>query len=112
MISTRHTPQARDVIPDAGGARARIGRNGRRARSGPQRHRALDDAPHRHRRRRLQTGGRELREEDIARPSPPKHRNLNPPSRHSFTAPTPTGALRPPRDPDAPEPDEGESGRE
>ncbi|MDI3424168.1 hypothetical protein QIT00_37565 [Streptomyces sp. B-S-A12] len=42
-------------------------------------------------------------EEDIARLSPLKHRNLNLLGRTSFTASTPAGALRPLRDPDAAE---------
>jgi TnpA family transposase len=54
--------------------------------------------------------GHELREEDIARLSPLKHRNLNLLGRYSFTASTPApGALRPLRDPNAPELDEDES---
>ncbi|MFE9139439.1 hypothetical protein [Streptomyces sp. NPDC007355] len=59
----------------------------------PQLHcRALDDG---------------VREEDIARLSPLKHRNLNLLGRYSFTASTPAaGALRPRRDPDTPELDE------
>lgn len=54
--------------------------------------------------------GHELREEDITRLSPLKHRNLNLLGRYSFTASTPAaGALRPLRDPNAPELDEDES---
>lgn len=57
----------------------------------------------------LQAEGHEIREEDIARLSPLKHRNLNLLGRYSFTASTPAaGALRPLRDPDAPELDEDE----
>nr|WP_242641031.1 hypothetical protein [Streptomyces kasugaensis] len=53
------------------------------------------------------------RDEDIARLSPLKHHNLNLLGRYSFTASTPaTGALRPLRDPDAPELDEDETGAE
>ncbi|MFD9220463.1 hypothetical protein ACFWDI_10730 [Streptomyces sp. NPDC060064] len=44
---------------------------------------------------------------DIGRLSPLKHRNLNLLGRYSFTASTPAvGALRPLRDPDAPELDD------
>ncbi|GGZ42687.1 hypothetical protein GCM10010365_74220 [Streptomyces poonensis] len=46
-------------------------------------------------------------DEDVARVSPLKHRNLNLLGRYSFTASIPAvGALRPLRDPDAPELDE------
>jgi hypothetical protein len=55
----------------------------------------------------LQDEGHELREEDIARLSPLKHRILNLLGRYSFTASTPAaGALRPLRDPGASELDE------
>jgi hypothetical protein len=61
----------------------------------------------------LQAEGHELREEDIARLSPLKHRNLNLLGRYSFSASTPAaGALRPLRDPDAPELDEDDVGQE
>ncbi|MEV4431249.1 hypothetical protein AB0K23_39190 [Streptomyces sp. NPDC049602] len=44
---------------------------------------------------------------DTARQTGGKHRNLNLLGRYSFTVSTPAdGALRPPRDPDAPELDE------
>ncbi|MFJ2893540.1 Tn3 family transposase [Streptomyces sp. NPDC087218] len=60
----------------------------------------------------LRAEGHELRDEDIARLSPLKHRNLNLLGRYSFTASVPAaGALRPLRDPDAQELDEdGEDG--
>lgn len=59
----------------------------------------------------LQAEGHEIREEDITRLSPLKHRNLNLLGRYSFTASTPAaGALRPLRDPDAPELDEDHEG--
>jgi hypothetical protein len=61
----------------------------------------------------LQAEGHEIREEDIARLSPLKHRNLNLLGRYSFTASTPAaGVLRPLRDPDTPEPDEDDDGSE
>lgn len=61
----------------------------------------------------VQTEGHEIREEDIARLSPLKHRNLNLLGRYSFTASTPAaGALRPLRDPDAPELDEEDGGED
>ncbi len=61
----------------------------------------------------LKVEGHEIRDEDIARLSPLKHRNLNLFGRYSFTASTPAaGALRPLRDPDAPELDEDETGAE
>ena len=50
----------------------------------------------------LRAEGHEIRDEDIARLSPLKHRNLNVLGRYSFTALTPVGGgLRPLRDPDA-----------
>lgn len=59
----------------------------------------------------LQAEGHELRDEDVARLSPLKHRNLNMLGRYSFTASTPAaGALRPLRDPDAVELDENDDG--
>ncbi|MEU5845729.1 Tn3 family transposase [Saccharopolyspora shandongensis] len=61
----------------------------------------------------LRAEGHELRDEDIARLSPLKHRNLNLLARYSFTASVPAaGALRPLRDPDGPELDEDDDGRE
>jgi hypothetical protein len=59
----------------------------------------------------LQAEGHEIRDKDIARLSPLKHRNLNLLGRYSFTASTPAaGTLRPLRDPDAPELDEDDDG--
>ncbi|WP_405393899.1 Tn3 family transposase [Streptomyces gougerotii] len=50
----------------------------------------------------LKAEGHEIRDEDIARLSPLKHKNLNVLGRYSFTASTPAGGdLRPLRDPDA-----------
>lgn len=55
----------------------------------------------------LRAEGHEIRDEDIARLSPLKHKNLNLLGRYSFTASTPAaGALRPLRDPEVPELDE------
>lgn len=55
--------------------------------------------------------GHEVRDEDIARLSPLKHRDRNVLRRYSFTASTPSGgALRPLRDPDTVELDEDDEG--
>ncbi|MFF7986361.1 hypothetical protein ACFZDK_45920 [Streptomyces sp. NPDC007901] len=43
----------------------------------------------------------EIRDEDVARLSPLKHRNLNCLGRYGFTASQPVKGLRPLRDPDA-----------
>ncbi|GAB3974689.1 hypothetical protein GCM10029978_056940 [Actinoallomurus acanthiterrae] len=59
----------------------------------------------------LRAEGHEIQDEEIARLSPLKHRNLNLLGRYSFTASVPAAAaLRPLRDPDAPELDEDEEG--
>jgi hypothetical protein len=61
----------------------------------------------------LQTEGHEIREEDIARLSPLKHKNLNLNllGGYSFTANAPAaGALRPLRDADTIELDEDDDG--
>ncbi|GLW06955.1 hypothetical protein Misp01_20850 [Microtetraspora sp. NBRC 13810] len=61
----------------------------------------------------LQAEGHEIREEDIARLSPLKHRNVNLLGHYSFTASVPAaGALRPLRDPDAPGLDEDDEAGE
>lgn len=60
----------------------------------------------------LRAEGHEIRDEDIARLSPLKHRNLNVLGRYSFTASVPREGLRPLRDPDAVELDEDDDGRE
>lgn len=61
----------------------------------------------------LQAEGHDIREEDIARLSPLKHRNLNLLGRYNFAGSVPAaGALRPLRDPDAHELDEDEQGEE
>jgi hypothetical protein len=56
--------------------------------------------------------GHEIRDEDIARLSPLKHKNLNLLSRYSFTASGPRDGLRPLRDPDAVELDNDDDGGE
>jgi hypothetical protein len=59
----------------------------------------------------LRAEGHEIRDEDIARLSPLKHRNVNVLGRYSFTASTPAGGnLRPLRDPDAVELDDDDEG--
>ncbi|MZE52430.1 Tn3 family transposase, partial [Streptomyces sp. SID5770] len=59
----------------------------------------------------LRAEGHEIRDEDIARLSPLKHKNLNVLGRYSFTPSVPVGGvLRPLRDPDAPDLDENEDG--
>jgi hypothetical protein len=61
----------------------------------------------------LRAEGHELRDEDIARLSPLKHRNLNLLGRYSFRASLPVGGgLRPLRNPDAPDLDEDGDGLE
>lgn len=56
----------------------------------------------------LRAEGHEIRDEDIARLSLLKHKNLNVPGRNSFTPSVPAGGLRPLRDPDAPGLDDDE----
>ncbi|MEU6366683.1 hypothetical protein ABZ876_13360 [Streptomyces sp. NPDC046931] len=56
--------------------------------------------------------GYENRNEDVARLSPLKHRNLNMLGRHSFTASVPREGLGPLRDPDAVELDGDDDGGE
>lgn len=58
----------------------------------------------------LRAEGHEIRDEDIARLSPLKHKNLNILGRYSFTPSTLAGGLRPLRDPEAVELDEGDDG--
>lgn len=61
----------------------------------------------------LRAEGHEIRDEDVARLSPLKHRNLNVLGRYSFTATQPAGGtLRPLRDPDAAGLDDDEDGAE
>jgi hypothetical protein len=57
--------------------------------------------------------GYEIRDEDIVRLSPLKHKNLNVLGRYSFTASIPAGGgPRPLRDPDAVELDDDDEGTE
>lgn len=58
----------------------------------------------------LRAEGHEISDEDVARLSPLKFKNLNVLGRYSFTPSTPTQGLRPLRDPDAPELDEDDEG--
>lgn len=61
----------------------------------------------------LRAEGHEIKDEDVARLPPLKHRNLNCLGRYGFTASTPAaGALRPLRDPDAVELDDDDDGAE
>ncbi len=59
---------------------------------------------------RLREQGHEIRDEDVARLSPLKHKNLNFLGRYSFTPSTLAGGLRPLRDPEAVELDEDDDG--
>ncbi|MEE1938366.1 Tn3 family transposase [Streptomyces sp. TRM 70361] len=54
--------------------------------------------------------GHEISDEDVARLSPLKFKNLNVLGRYSFTPSTPPQGMRPLRDPDAPELDEDDDG--
>jgi hypothetical protein len=58
----------------------------------------------------LRTEGHEIRDEDAARLSPLKHKNLNVLGRYNFTASQPVSSLRPLRDPDAPDLDDDDDG--
>lgn len=61
----------------------------------------------------LRAEGHEIRDEDVARLSPLKHKNLNVLGRYSFTASAPaSGRLRPLRDPDAVDLDDDDGGEE
>ncbi|BFP50705.1 hypothetical protein SCMC78_05120 [Streptomyces sp. CMC78] len=60
----------------------------------------------------LRAEGHEISDEDVARLSPLKFKNLNVLGRYSFTPSTPSQGLRPLRDPDAPELDDEEAGDE
>lgn len=54
----------------------------------------------------LRAEGHEISDEDVARLSPLKFKNLNVLGRYSFTPTPPRQGLRPLRDPDAPELDD------
>ncbi|MGA5578397.1 Tn3 family transposase [Streptomyces koyangensis] len=58
----------------------------------------------------LRAEGHEIRDEDVARLSPLKHKNLNVLGRYNFTASQPVDGLRPLRDPDAPVLDDDDDG--
>ncbi|WP_189544499.1 Tn3 family transposase [Streptomyces gelaticus] len=58
----------------------------------------------------LRAEGHEIRDEDVARLSPLKHKNLNVLGRYNFTASQPVDGLRPLRDPDAPDLDDDDDG--
>ncbi|MEV8547009.1 Tn3 family transposase [Streptomyces sp. NPDC051572] len=60
----------------------------------------------------LRAEGHEIKDEDIARLSPLKHRNLNVLGRYNFTASQPVEGLRPLRDPDAVDLDDDDDGQE
>ncbi|MCX4548221.1 MULTISPECIES: Tn3 family transposase [unclassified Streptomyces] len=60
----------------------------------------------------LRAEGHEIRDEDVARLSPLKHRNLNVLGRYSFTASVPRDGLRPLRDPDAVDLDDDDDGND
>nr|WP_258572567.1 transposase [Streptomyces sp. KM273126] len=61
----------------------------------------------------LRAEGHEIRDEDVARLSPLKQKNLNCLGRYSFTATQPPGGtLRPQRDPDTAGLDDDEDGAE
>jgi hypothetical protein len=60
----------------------------------------------------LRAEGHEIRDEDIARLSPLKHKNLNCLGRYSFTASQPVQGRRPQRDPDPADLDDDDDGQE
>lgn len=60
----------------------------------------------------LRAEGHEIRDEDVARLSPLKHKNLNVLGRYSFTASQPVDGLRPLRDPDAVDLDDDDDGND
>ncbi|WSN44096.1 Tn3 family transposase [Streptomyces sp. NBC_01334] len=60
----------------------------------------------------LRAEGHEIRDEDVARLSPLKHKNLNVLGRYNFTASQPVKGLRPLRDPDAIDLDDDDDGQE
>ncbi|MEN8655890.1 Tn3 family transposase [Streptomyces sp. 21So2-11] len=61
----------------------------------------------------LRAEGHDIKDEDVARLSPLRHKNLNVLGRYSFTASQPVGGtLRPLRDPDAASLDDDDDGQE
>ncbi|MQY10268.1 hypothetical protein SRB5_03750 [Streptomyces sp. RB5] len=58
----------------------------------------------------LPAEGHDIKDEDVARLSPLKHRNLNCLGRYSINASQPVDGLRPLRDPDAPDLDDDDDG--
>nr|WP_281288173.1 Tn3 family transposase [Streptomyces cyaneus] len=60
----------------------------------------------------LRAEGHEIRDEDVARLLPLKHKNLNVLGRYNFTASQPVSGLRPLRDPDAVDLDDDDDGKE
>ncbi|WP_267242265.1 Tn3 family transposase [Streptomyces sp. PR69] len=60
----------------------------------------------------LRAEGHEIKDEDVARLSPLKHRNLNVLGRYSFTASQPVDGLRPLRDPDSVDLDDDDDGQD
>ncbi|MEU9428685.1 Tn3 family transposase [Streptomyces sp. NPDC048342] len=58
----------------------------------------------------LRAEGHDIKDEDVARLSPLKHKNLNVLGRYNFTASQPVDGLRPLRDPDAPDLDDDDDG--
>jgi TnpA family transposase len=60
----------------------------------------------------LRAEGHEIRDEDVARLSPLKHKNLNVLGRYSFTASQPVDGLRPLRDPEAVDLDDDDDGQD
>jgi TnpA family transposase len=60
----------------------------------------------------LRAEGHDIRDEDVARLSPLKHKNLNVLGRYSFTASQPVDGLRPLRDPEAVDLDDDDDGND
>jgi hypothetical protein len=61
---------------------------------------------------RVRAEGHDIKDEDVARLPPLKHRNVNCLGRYSFTASQPVDGLRPLRDPDAVDLDDDDDGQE
>jgi len=60
----------------------------------------------------LRAEGHEIRDEDMARLSPLKHKDLNVLGRYSFTVSQPGDGLRPLRDPEAVDLDDDDDGQD